>query len=158
MLRRPSSRKHRIHGDNELQLTALVDIMVTLISFMLVTAVFVKMSSIDMSLPEESKSLPKSSKTETSVPSPPGFRLIISVSEDQIDVFNDKTSLGVFKKDAKGAYDFTGITNVLKQLKKEYPEEKAATILSNPSIHYNILVSTIDAVREGFPDISLEEL
>ncbi|MBI5193313.1 MAG: biopolymer transporter ExbD [Nitrospirae bacterium] len=158
MLRRPSLRKHRIHGENELQLTALVDIMVTLISFMLVTAVFVKMSSIDLSLPEETKSPVKSTKTENSVPSPPGFRLIVSVSVDQIDIFNDKTSLGTFKKDEKGSYDFTGIANVLKELKKEYPEEKSATILSNPSIHYNILVSTIDAVREGFPDISLEEL
>ena len=158
MLRRPSLRKHRIHEDKELQLTALVDIMVTLITFMLVTAVFVKMSSIDLNLAEETKKPSKSTQNKSSVPSPPGFRLIISVSEDQIDVFNDELSLGVFKKDEKGSYNFTELTNVLIQLKKEYPEEKSATILSTPSIHYNILVSTIDAVREGFPDISLAEL
>ncbi len=158
MLRRPSLRKHRLHVDKELQLTALVDIMITLISFMLVTAVFVKMTSIDMSLPEETKNPPKSTQKKSSVPSHPGFRLIISVSEDQIDVFNDELSLGVFKKDEKGSYNFTELTNVLNQLKKEYPEEKSATILSTPFLHYNILISTIDAVREGFPDISLEEL
>ncbi|MDD5435504.1 MAG: biopolymer transporter ExbD [Nitrospira sp.] len=158
MLRRPSLRKHRMHEDKELQLTALVDIMVTLISFMLVTAVFVKMSSLELNLPAESKSPPTGTQTKQSAPAPPGFRLVISVSEDQIDVFNDKSSLGVYKKDEKGTYNFTELGNMLKQLKRQYPEEKSATILSNPSIHYNILVSTIDAVREGFPDISLEEL
>ena len=158
MLRRPSFRKHRVHEDKELQLTALVDIMVTLISFMLVTAVFVKMSSLELNLPEESKNPPASTQKKQSAPSPPGFRLVISVSEDQIDVFNDKTSLGVYKKDEKGSYNFTELTNMLRQLKKQYPDEKSATILSNPSIHYNILVSTMDAVRDGFPEISLEEL
>lgn len=158
MLRRPSLRKHRMHEDKELQLTALVDIMVTLISFMLVTAVFVKMSSLELNLPAESKSPPAGTQKKQSAPAPPGFRLVISVSEDQIDVFNDKSSLGVYKKDEKGTYNFTELGNMLKQLKRQYPEEKSATILSNPSIHYNILVSTIDAVREGFPDISLEEL
>lgn len=132
--------------------------MVTLIAFMLVTAVFIKMSSIELSLPEESKSSPKSTQKEHSVHPSPAFRLIISVSEDQIDVFNEKTSLGVFKKDEKGSFNFTELTNMLKQLKKEYPEEKSATILSNPSIHYNTIVSIIDAAHEGFPEISLEEL
>ena len=158
MLRRPSFRKHRVHEDKELQLTALVDIMVTLISFMLVTAVFVKMASLDLNLPEESKKTPVSTQKKHSTPSPPGFRLVISISEDQIDVFNDRTSLGVFRKDEKGSYNFTELTSILRQLKKDYPEEKSATILSNSSIHYDILVSTIDAVREGFPDISMDEL
>lgn len=158
MLRRPSLRKHRIHVDKDLQLTALVDIMVTLISFLLVTAVFVKMSAIDLRLPEKAESPPGSVQKKTTAPSPQGLRLIISISEDQINIFSDKTSLGVIQKDPKGLYNFDELTRILTQLKAEHPEEKSAVILSTPRIHYNILVSTIDAVREGFPDISLEEL
>ena len=50
------------------------------------------------------------------------------------------------------------MTKLLQNLKQEFPEEKSATILSSPYVQYKTLVETIDAVREGFPDISLDEL
>lgn len=155
MLARPSSRKHRLHEEKELQITAFLNLMVILIPFLLVTAVFARMAAIELTLPSESKASPEKNARADA---PHKFRLIISIHENEIRVMNNETSLGVYKQDEKGAYHFEQFTDLLTSLKKEHPEEKGATILSRPSISYKTLVETIDTVREGFPDISLGEL
>jgi len=155
MLPRPSSRKHRLHEEKELQITAFLNLMVILIPFLLVTAVFARMAAIELTLPSESKASPEKN-ARAAVPHK--FRLIISIHENEIRVMNNETPLGTYKQDEKGAYHFEQFTDLLTRLKKEHPEEKDATILSRPSISYKTLVETIDTVREGFPDISLGEL
>ena len=155
MLPRPSSRKHRLHEEKELQITAFLNLMVILIPFLLVTAVFARMAAIELTLPSESKASPEKN-ARAAVPHK--FRLIISIHENEIRVMNNETPLGTYKQDEKGSYHFEEFTELLIRLKKEYPEEKSATILSRPSISYKTLVETIDTVREGFPDISLGEL
>ena len=155
MLPRPSSRKHRLHEEKELQITAFLNLMVILIPFLLVTAVFARMAAIELTLPSESKASPEKN-ARAAVPHK--FRLIISIHENEIRVMNNETPLGTYKQDEKGAYHFEQFTDLLTRLKKEYPEEKDAMILSRPSISYKTLVETIDTVREGFPDISLGEL
>src|SRR3989304_7105190 len=155
MLPRPSSRKHRLHEEKELQITAFLNLMVILIPFLLVTAVFARMAAIELTLPSESKASPeKNSSTATSHP----FRLIISIRENEIRVLNNETPLGIYQQDEKGAYHFEEFSELLIRLRKECPEEKGAIILSRPSISYKTLVETIDTGREGFPDISLGEL
>jgi len=155
MLPRPSARKHRLHQEKELQITAFLNLMVILIPFLLVTAVFARMAAIELTLPSESNA---SQEKNTRAAAPHKFRLIISIHENEIRVMNNETSLGVYKQDEKGAYHFEQFTDLLTSLKKEHPEEKGATILSRPSISYKTLVETIDTVREEFPDISLGEL
>lgn len=155
MLPRPSSRKHRLHEDKELQITAFLNLMVILIPFLLVTAVFARMAAIELTLPSESKaSLEKNAGTAA----PHKFRLIISIHEREIRVMNNEAPLGTYTQDEKGSYPFEQFTALLTRLKQEHPEVKGATILSRPSISYKTLVETIDTVREGFPDISLGEL
>ncbi|OGW57741.1 MAG: hypothetical protein A3D21_06645 [Nitrospirae bacterium RIFCSPHIGHO2_02_FULL_42_12] len=157
MLPKPSSRKHRMTGEKELQITAFLNLMVVLIPFLLITAVFARMTAIELTVPPETKTTSPKQQESRDTP-PPVFSLVISIMEDEISIINIDTTLGAFKKDAKGFYDFHGMTKLLQNLKQEFPEEKSATILSSPSVQYKILVETIDAVREGFPDISLDEL
>ena len=155
MLPRPSSRKHKLHELKELQITAFMNLMVILIPFLLVTAVFARMAAIELTLPNESKVSLEGNKKDTAVNK---FRLIISIRENEIDILNNETPLGIFKSDDKGSYNFQGLSNILLQLKQQHPEEKSAIILSSSSISYKILVETLDAVREGFPDISIGDL
>ena len=152
---RPSLRKHRLHEEKELQITAFLNLMVILIPFLLVTAVFARMAAIELTLPSESKA---SSERNSRIATPHKFGLIISIKENEIAVMNNKTPLGIYKQDEKGSYHFEQLTELLASLHKQYPEEKGATILSRPSISYKTLVETIDTLREGFPDISLGEL
>ncbi len=156
MLPRPSERKHRMHEQKGLQITAFLNLMVVLVPFLLLTAVFARMAVIELTLPVESKSK-QASQAEREV-SAEKLNLIVSIWEDEINVLNDGVSLGIFKLDEKGTYNFDGISKFLLRLKQQYPGEKSATVLSRPSIPYKTLVETIDAVREGFPEVSLGEL
>lgn len=144
-------------GEKELQITAFLNLMVVLIPFLLITAVFARMKVIELNVPPESNTPSPGQQKSVDTP-PPEFSLVISIMDDEISIINKDTTLGTFKKDAKELYDFQGISKLLQNLKQEFPEEKSATILSSPSVQYKILVETIDAVREGFPDISLDEL
>lgn len=143
-----------MHEVKELQITAFLNLMVILIPFLLVTAVFVRITAIELSLPVESKAFQPGEKY-TPVQR---LNLIVSISEKEITVLSNGTSLMVFSRDEKGSYNFDGISKFLLQLKQQYPEEKGAVVLSRPYISYKTLVETIDAVREGFPDISIGEL
>jgi len=157
MLPKPSSRKHRMSSDKELQIITFLNLMVILIPFLLMTAVFAKMAVIELTPPttssQQSGAPPQEKKDRQAK-----FRLTIAILDDEINVLNGETPLGVFKKDANGAYDFTGLSALLAQLKQQYPDEKDAVILSRPNIPYMILVETIDAARGQFPGISLSEL
>lgn len=144
-------------GEKELQITAFMNLMVVLIPFLLITAVFARMTAIELNVPPES-STPSTVQQKSADTTPPDFSLVVSIMEDEISIINKDATLGAFKKDAKGQYDFQGVSKLLQNLKQEFPEEKSATILSSPSVQYKTLVETIDAVREGFLDISIDEL
>ena len=141
-------------AEKDLQIIAFLNLMVILIPFLLITAVFARMAVIELGPSGEIQAAAQKHK-ETAGPK---FRLIITIKEDEIGVLNDNTLLGVFREDEKGSYNFRALSNFLLQLKQKNREENAAVILSRPYIPYMTLVETIDAVRETFPDISLDEL
>ena len=154
MLPKPSLRKHRMLAEKDLHIIAFLNLMVILIPFLLITAVFARMAVIELAPSGEIQAAAQKHK-ETAGPK---FRLIITIKEDEIGVLNDTTLLWVFREDEKGSYNFSALSNFLLQLKQKNREENAAVILSRPYIPYITLVETIDAVRETFPDISLDEL
>jgi len=157
MLPKPSSRKHRLASDNELQIITFLNLMVILIPFLLMTTVFAKMAVIELTPPAASSEQPEQpppvKKDEAA-----GFRLTIALLDDEITVLNGETTLGVYKKNADGTYDLTGLPPLLSQLKRQNPRENDAVILSRPNIPYMTVVEIIDAVRGQFPGISLNEL
>lgn len=157
MLPKPSSRKHRMASEKDLQIIAFLNLMVILIPFLLMTAVFAKMAVIDMEAPPVSsqESRPQNSglKDQKKL-----FRLTIAILENEINVLDGETLLGIFRKDAAGNYDYSGLSALITQLKSRYPGENDLSILSRPDTPYMILVETIDAARGQFPGISLNEL
>lgn len=157
MLPKPSSRKHRLASDSELQIITFLNLMVILIPFLLMTTVFAKMAVIELTPPATSSEQPEQpppvKKDEAA-----GFRLTIALLDDEITVLNGETTLGVYKKNADGTYDLTGLPPLLSQLKRQNPRENDAVILSRPNIPYMTVVEIIDAVRGQFPGISLNEL
>lgn len=157
MLPKPSSRKHKLASDKELQIITFLNLMVILIPFLLMTAVFAKMTVIELMQPaasnQKSAQPPFEKKDQTA-----RLRLTIAILDEEINVLNGETTLGVFKKDTGGEYDLTGLPPLLSKLKQQYPYEKDAEILSRPNITYMTIVEIIDAVRGEFPGISLNEL
>ncbi len=67
---------------------------------------------------------------------------------------------------ADGTYDYAGLTAQLVGVKKEFPTETKVIIGAEADIPYEVLVSTMDAVRESpppehrvlFPDVTLGAL
>lgn len=157
MLRKPSSRKHRLASDKELQIITFLNLMVILIPFLLMTTVFAKMAVIELIPPATSSHQPAPASTEKKE-QPSRLRLTIAILDNEINVLNGDTTLGVFKKNTAGTYDLTGMPPLISQLKQRYPDEKDAVILSRPDIPYMTIVEIIDAVRGDFPGISLNEL
>ncbi|OHE57316.1 MAG: hypothetical protein A2Z47_02995 [Thermodesulfovibrio sp. RBG_19FT_COMBO_42_12] len=156
MLPKPSSRKHRLASQKELQIITFLNLMVILIPFLLMTTVFARMAAIELTQPDASTQKPAPPPEKRDQTS--SLRLTIALLDDELDVLNGETILGVFKKNTGGTYDLTGLPTLLSKIKHQYPDEENAVILSRPNITYMTIVEVIDTVRGQFPGISLNEL
>jgi len=133
------SRTNRKHEAVELNITAFMNLMVILVPFLLITAVFSQVAILELNLP--------TSQTEASEEQEPEFQLEITVRETMIDV-GDRTAglLTRIESTAEG-YDLETLSGYLGQVKARFPEKIDATLLLEPDISYEVLVSVMDTVR-----------
>lgn len=151
-------RRHR-HEPAELNITSFMNLMVILVPFLLITAVFSRMAVIELNLPT-AESVTKQEEPE--------FALEVIVRQDLIQV-GDRNA-GVLKQFAKvdDQYDLQALTEYLKRVKGNFPDQLSATLLLESDIDYEVLVQVMDAVRtyrveepgefkraELFPEISI---
>ncbi len=60
-----------------------------------------------------------------------------------------------------GAYDYLALTRTLDGVKQKFPKESKVLLGASPTVPYDVLISTMDAVRENearkllFPDVTL---
>ena len=60
-----------------------------------------------------------------------------------------------------GSPDYAALTNKMKEIKANFPDESKIIIAAEPDVQYELLVGTMDAVRETvdrkllFPDVTL---
>jgi len=152
-------RKRRQHEPAELNITSFMNLMVILVPFLLITAVFSRMAVIELNLPT-AEAVTKQEEPE--------FALEVIVREDVIEV-GDRNA-GVLKQFAKAddRYDLAALTDYLKRVKGNFPDQLSATLLLESDIDYEVLVQVMDAVRtyridepgefkraELFPEISI---
>ncbi len=158
-----SRRWRRRHNSDvaELNITAFMNLMVILVPFLLITAVFSRLTILELSLPA-----PGDGTADTDTPA---LQLEVVLRQNGVEVADTKTGLlKVLPKSGDGdEYDLKGLSDYLKQVKANYPDITAATILLEPDIEYNTLVQVMDTVRvysspgismapaELFPDISI---
>ncbi len=151
-------RRHR-HEPAELNITSFMNLMVILVPFLLITAVFSRMAVIELNLP--------TADTVTKQEEPE-FALEVIVRRDRIQV-GDRNA-GVLKQFAKvdDQHDLQALTDYLKRVKGNFPDQLSATLLLESDIDYEVLVQVMDAVRtyrieepgefqraELFPEISI---
>jgi len=152
-------RKRRQHEPAELNITTFMNLMVILVPFLLITAVFSRMAVIELNLPT-AESVAKQEEPE--------FSLEVIVRENVIEV-GDRNA-GVLKSLPRvaGEYDLAALTEYLKRVKGNFPDQLSATLLLESDIDYAALVQVMDAVRtyrvdapdqfervELFPEISI---
>ena len=159
-MRKRISRSRQKEQD-ELNITAFMNLMVVLVPFLLITAVFTHLSIIELHLP----GLGDSSQNKKDKPT---FNLQVTIHNDALLLSDTRGGL-IRKIDKTGkTFNFKTLNATLKQIKARFPDKTNATILAEPNTEYDTLVQVMDAVRmysavvdgkvvqaELFPDISI---
>lgn len=149
------SRRMRKHAVG-LDITAFMNLIVVLVPFLLSSTVFSRLAILELNLPA-SASGPTSVKEE--------LQLEVIIRPDALEVGDRNHGLIRRIDNNAGGYDYAALSRVLQQVKTQFPDNNAATILSESNTAYDTLVQVMDAVRvvpgdkattlELFPDISI---
>jgi biopolymer transport protein ExbD len=153
-------RVRRLHKKPaQLEITAFLNMIVVLVPFLLSTAVFSRLAVLDLTLPAQS----------TGVENLKGdLQLEVVIRADALEV-GDRIGGQIMRiANTASGYDFHTLSQLMQELKTRFPDKTEATILAEPDTSYDVLVHTMDAVREGhlaqganvvraelFPDISV---
>jgi biopolymer transport protein ExbD len=153
--------RSRQKDQEEMNITAFMNLMVVLVPFLLITAVFSHLSIIELHLP----SLGDSAQDKKDKPE---FNLQVTIHDNALILSDSRGGL-IRKIDKTGkSFDYKLLNATLQQIKARFPDKTNATILAEPNTEYNTLVQVMDAVRmysavvdgsvvqaELFPDISI---
>jgi len=159
--RRSAARRQ---AQQELDITAFLNLMVILVPFLLITAVFSRLAILELDVP-----LATSADAESDAE--PTLQLEVVVRADVIEIgARDGGLFTRLPRDGQPDYDYGELNQRLAQVKADQPEETRATLLLEPEIEYDVLVQVMDAVRlhevvnaetglleraELFPDIAI---
>jgi biopolymer transport protein ExbD len=146
----------------ELDVTTFMNLMVVLVPFLLMSAAFSELTIHDLNLPTIAEGSASSAEDRNRL------NLEVIVRNNELDVLDRNSGrLKLIPNTAKG-HDYAALTEKLKQVKESYPQVTAVTLLLEPDVHYDKLISTMDAVRsypekgqpkapkrDLFPDVSI---
>lgn len=134
------ARKHhyrrRLNEPHQLDVTTFLNLMVALIPFLLVSAVFSRIAVLQLNLPAEGG---ENNAENAQI-------IEITIRESVLELGDGQKVISSYNKTAAG-YDLAGLSDALALIKARYPQKTDATILLEPQIQYDYLVSVMDAVR-----------
>jgi biopolymer transport protein ExbD len=129
--------KRRSKETYEIDVTTFLNLMVVLLPFLLITAVFSRMTIVELNLPSSSGG--RSSHEDN-------FRIEVIVREEGIEISNGSSIIAsVPKKDDE--FDLETLSDFMIELKRDYPNQDAASVLMEPRIPYDYLIRVMDVVR-----------
>lgn len=162
MIRR---RKRRLLPNQDLDITAFMNLMVILVPFLLLTAVFSRVTIVDLNIPPPTVATPSENKSKANEEP---IRIDVTVRKTGIEISDNKIGLIKQFPVEAGNYDIKGLSELLQNMKDRVPEKQDATILVEPDVPYEKLIQVMDTVRavevvdnnvkvkvDLFPDISL---
>ncbi|MCH8504983.1 MAG: biopolymer transporter ExbD [Ectothiorhodospiraceae bacterium] len=126
----------------ELNVTAFMNLMVGLVPFLLIMAVFSRITIHELSLPGAA-----------SAPSddPPALQLEVIMRADRL-VLADRGRSTLQEIVANGeGYDLEALSEALQRIKRAAPDVDRATVLVEPQVGYQSLISVMDVLRGGHP-------
>lgn len=129
--------KRRSKETYDIDVTTFLNLMVVLLPFLLITAVFSRMTIVELNLPSSSGG-PSSHEDN--------FRIEVIVREAGIEISNGTSIIAsVPKKDDE--FDLETLSDFMVELKRDYPNQDAASVLMEPRIPYDYLIRVMDVVR-----------
>ena len=136
MARRHHYRR-RVNETYEIDVTTFLNLMVVLVPFLLITAVFSRLTIVELNLP---------STADGSNTAQEGFNLEVIVREDLIELTNGKSVIAAIPN-KEDEFDLETLSDYIVELKQEYPDQEAASVLMEAQIPYDYLIQVMDIVR-----------
>ncbi len=177
MARKPSERmsaKESGSWDMSKSLIPVMNLMIILIPALLMATSFISIAVINVSTPKIGSAMQQQQQKKKKEEKKK-LQLTIAITEECFIIAGaggqlpgeepkekgeeDKENCTIPKKDGK--YDYEALTEKLKQIKDQFPDETNVIISAEPKIPYKVLVKVMDASRETrdgvilFPDVSL---
>lgn len=132
------ARRRRKSGEDDINITAFMNLMVILVPFLLITAVFSRLAILQLNLPAA-----ESEPTETEQL----LNIEVIVRKAELQITDRGTGLLKALPNVEKGYDLEGLTQYLQLIKQKYPEKTDATVLLEPDTEYDTVVQVMDAVR-----------
>ena len=156
--------QHMFKEQAELDITALMNLMIILVPILLISINFVQITVLDVNLPELTGGMSNSQKSQSKLEvkiEPAGFKVFFP--EDTL-----VQEIPLTDSADPQSYDYAQLSKVMQGVKQQLSEKRDVLVLSSPNIDYQNLVYTMDAVKsfrtvqalnmveiELFPEISL---
>jgi biopolymer transport protein ExbD len=150
-------------ADPELDLVPIMNMVTILIPFLLLSVQFVSIAVIDSTLPAIGKPAePTNEEPEEKL------NLSVAITDKGYTIMGASGVLGNPKGEGATvpcvrdgcpgaeAYDTKKLTEMLGQIKDEYPDEENVILVPESSIPYEVLIATMDSTRED-PDTKVAE-
>ncbi|MBT9524984.1 MAG: biopolymer transporter ExbD [Rhizobacter sp.] len=132
--------KHAAH----LEVTAFINVIVVLVPFLLSTAVFSHLAVLELSLPAKNSGAAEQLKVDD-------LKLEIVIRPDAIEVGDRIGGLIERIANTPQGYNLAALSARIQNIKAQYPNTKAASVLAQPTTAYDVLVQVMDTVREVRP-------
>ena len=136
MARRHHYRR-RVANTYDIDVTTFLNLMVVLVPFLLITAVFSRMTIVELNLPSSAGGPSNGADS---------FRLEVIVREEGMEVSNGTAIIGTIPKKEE-EFDLDTLSDMMVDLKREYPDHDAASVLMEARIPYDYLIQVMDVVR-----------
>jgi len=138
MARRRHHYRRRTGETYEIDVTTFLNLMVVLVPFLLITAVFSRLTIVELNLP---------STNSGSAPAQENFRVEVIVRESGMEISNGTDIIAAIPKSEDDEYDLETLSDYMVELKREYPDHDAASVLMEAQIPYDYLIQVMDIVR-----------
>ena len=137
MARKRHHYKRRVSTTYEIDVTTFLNLMVVLVPFLLITAVFSRLTIVELNLPSAAGG-PTNNQDN--------FRVEVIVREAGMEISNGSAMIAsIPKKDEE--YDLESLSELIVELKRDYPDQEEASVLMEPRIPYDYLIQVMDVVR-----------
>lgn len=136
---------------DDLNLTAFVDLFSTLVCFLLLTAVWVHLGAL-------TTNVEKVTASDSSSPPPPDQKkkanLVVTIMPDRVEMAEDENIQKI--PIAGGQIDMEKVLQILANWKTKYPDRNDLILNTENSIPYRHMIGTFDAmVGAGWPDVGV---
>ena len=121
----------------EPDVTTFLNLMVVLIPFLLITAVFSRLTIVELNLPSSAGGATNAADS---------FRVEVIVREAGIEISNGTAIIASIPKQ-EDEFDLQTLSDFIVELKAQYPNHDAASVLMEAQIPYDYLIQVMDIVR-----------